>query len=532
MVILKVMQLAQRHYGGRRATLLPVVCDSSRSDGHSLRWLYNYPRLSFVLLFVLCSYLGGVFVSFKVTSWTLEALGVRDELTASREAYLSTSRLLSTMSSCVEQSSLQHLADAKSQVEADRERVQQLIDANDKVLTTQENATFTCESGLQARCVLALKTSLTRFVLLGSSSFLEDLQRQVTKAASGDMNSSLACFSTAFYANVPQAEPFSQSETLILSVRALLTTQAVLDAHDNADDQQKQIEAQLLGMWQAVNSVRTSIQSTMNATSTIAMQQLNSFAPIFTDEDGSGHSKQSASRLGQVGKLVTSGLNGPLTTSASSSTLDTIRKAGATLRKALGLLSGLHEGFSEIMDAVDGTWEVLEKQMNTTIQQATKLQQELAYAAESTAYQVNRTSASLAKGFQQAEAEVTTSFDQLHGQWQSAVKELVAQGFAPWQRLGKQLVQELTANKRQTVRPQAAIQRRYILPDRTNSSLAQEHERLAMASRDERTKLNATASSSPLPENEFDVDTAVLRSALVDMGVLFTRVVFFVDVGR
>ncbi|RLN96304.1 hypothetical protein BBJ28_00020306 [Nothophytophthora sp. Chile5] len=53
-----------------------------------------------------------------------------------------------------------------------------------------------------------------------------------------------------------------------------------LSARASVDDQQKQIEAQRLEMWQAVNTVRTSIQSTMNATSTIAMQELDAFAPF------------------------------------------------------------------------------------------------------------------------------------------------------------------------------------------------------------------------------------------------------------
>jgi hypothetical protein len=119
---------------------------SSRGrHGHRTRWLYNYPRLSFVMLFVVCTYVGGIYVSTKVTSWTLDALGVHEELNSAREVYLATSRKLNAMSACVDQSSLEYLALAKLQFEADSKRVQKVVDANDGKLDNQKNATRTCE---------------------------------------------------------------------------------------------------------------------------------------------------------------------------------------------------------------------------------------------------------------------------------------------------------------------------------------------------------------------------------------------------
>ncbi|GMF13524.1 unnamed protein product [Phytophthora lilii] len=469
---------------------LPKSSRSGYDPNHRrTKWWYNHPRLSFVLLFVFCTYIGGIYVSTKITAWTLEALGVRQELTSAREEYIATSHMLNTMSECVDQSSLEYLARAKLQFEADSKRVQKFIDLNDEVI---------------------------------------DEQRNVTMASSNDANTTLSCFSNHFYASVPETDAASSSHALVLAVRALLTTQAVTEANDKVSKQQTQLESQLLEMWNAVDSIRTSMDKTLETTNTLVAKQLNSLAPILTDSDGSGHSQQSASRLGRLSKVASSKLSDPLT-STSATSLGAIRKAGRTLHKALAYLSGLHEGFSKVMNTMDETWELLEKQLNSTVQQAILLQKELMYAAESTAQQINSTSTGVVTSFEQARQEISSSFDILRDHWQTAVKNLVQEGFTPWKRLGNQLVAELTANKRQKVRPESSIQRRSILPDRTkNSTMEQQRKRLHDVSS------QSTTSSSASAENrdEFDIDTAVLRSSLVDIGAFVMQVVFYVDVGR
>ncbi|KAG6574659.1 ABC transporter B family member 25 [Phytophthora cinnamomi] len=471
--------------------------------------MYNYPRLSFVLLFVLCTYIAGIYVSTKVTAWTLGALGVHKELTNAREVYLATSRTLKSITECVDRNSLEYLASAKLQFESDSRRVQKIVDANDDVLTNRRNATMKC-----------------------SAAFLSNLKKQVDRAASNDANSTLSCFSDTFYENVPDTKSLSSSRALVLAVRALLTAQAVTAANDSVSKQQVQFENQLLDMWNSVDSVKTSIDKTLSATNSLTAEQLSSLAPILSDKDGGSHTKQSASRLGRLSKVVSSELSDPLS-SASTTSLETIRKAGRTLHKALGFLSGLHEGFSEVMDTVDDTWGLLEKQLNATMQQAAQLQKELAYAAESTAQQINRTSSAVMTSFGQAQQEVTTSFDILHEHWQDAVNKLVAQGFTPWQRLGNRLVAELTANQRQSVRPENSIQRKYILPDRTtNSSLEKERARLAAVAHDQSPQASTLSPTFSDKDDKFDIDTAVLRASLVDVGAFVTQVIFYVDVGR
>ncbi|KAI9993317.1 hypothetical protein PInf_015395 [Phytophthora infestans] len=181
------------------------------------------------------------------------------------------------------------------------------------------------------------------------------------------------------------------------------------------------------------------------------------------------------------------------------------------------------------MDTVDETWGLLEKQLNATVQQVNQLQKELAYVAESTAQQINNTSTAVMTSLNQTQQEISTSFDILRDQWQNAVNKLVGDGFTPWKRLGDQLVAELTANQRQSERPESAIQRKYLLPDRTsNSSLKQEHAKLT---RDESLH-NSTSSASADSRDKFDIDTAVLRASIVDLGVFITQVVFYVDIGR
>ncbi|ETP45209.1 hypothetical protein F442_08333 [Phytophthora nicotianae P10297] len=469
------------------------------------QWFYNYPRLSFVILFIVCTYIGGIYVSTRVTSWTLDALGVHQELTAARETYVATSRILNTMTECVDRSSLEYLAGAKLQFEADSKRVQKIIDANDKVLADRRNVTMTC-----------------------SKAFLSTLKEQVKTTTSDDANSTMSCFADSFYENVPETEAVSSSRALVLAVRTLLTTQAVSTANDSVSKQQSKIENQLLEMWNAVDTVKTSIEKTLGAANTLASKELSSLAPILSNSDGSGHTKQSASRLGRLSKVMSSELSDPLT-AASSTSVQAIQKAGRTLHKGLEFLAGLHDGFTDVMNTVDETWGLLEKQLNATIRQATQLQKELLYAAETTAQQINHTSAAVMTNLNQTQQEISTSFDILREQWQNAVKKLVGEGFTPWKRLGDQLVAELTANQRQTKRPESAIQRKYLLPDRTsNSSLEQEHEKLT---RDESLQ-NTTSSASPDSGDKFDIDTAVLRASLVDLGALITQVIFYVDVGR
>ncbi|KAE9269107.1 hypothetical protein PR003_g31237 [Phytophthora rubi] len=185
------------------------------------------------------------------------------------------------------------------------------------------------------------------------------------------------------------------------------------------------------------------------------------------------------------------------------------------------------------MDTVGNTWELLERQLNATAQQVVQLQEELVYAAESTAKQINRTSSTIMTNFGQAQQEVATSFDILHEHWQDAVNKLVAQGFTPWQRLGDRLVAKLTANQRQSVRPENSIQRKYILPDRTtNSSLEKERARLASVAHVEDHQASTSSSALDDKGDEFIIDTAVLRASLVDIGALVTQVIFYVDVGR
>ncbi|KAF1795211.1 hypothetical protein JG687_00000993 [Phytophthora cactorum] len=469
------------------------------------QWFYNYPRLSFVILFVVCTYIGGIYVSTKVTAWTLDVLGVHKELTSARETYVATSRMLNTMTECVDRSSLEYLAAAKLQFEADNKRVQKIIDANDKVLANQRNATMTC-----------------------SKAFLTSLKEQVKATTSDDVNSTLSCFEDKFYENVPETDDVSSSRTLVLAVRTLLTTQAVSTANASVSKQQSHFENQLLEMWSAVDKVKTSIEKTLGVTNSLASKELKSLTPILSDSDGSGHTKQSASRLGRLGKVVSSELSDPLS-SASSTSVEAIQKAGRTLHKALEFLAGLHDGFTDVMDTVDETWGFLEKQLNATVQQVTQLQKELVYAAESTAQQINRTSAAVMTSLNQTQQEISTSFVILREEWQTAVKKLVGEGFTPWKRLGDQLVAELTANQRQTERPETSIQRKYILPDRTsNSSLEREHAKLT---RDENSE-NTTSSTSADNGDKFDIDTAVLRASLVDLGAFITQVIFYVDVGR
>ncbi|CAH0492605.1 unnamed protein product [Peronospora farinosa] len=404
------------------------------------------------------------------------------------------------MTQCVNRSSLEYLAGAKLQFEADSKRVQKIIDANDKVLASQRKTTMTC-----------------------SHTFLTTLTEQVKMSKA---NSTLGCFTDKFYENMPKTDDLSSSRSLVLAVRALLTTQVVSEANNTASEQATKVESQLVEMWNAIDTVKASIDKTIGGTNTLVSQQLSSLAPILSGNDDS---HQSASRLGRLGKVASSKLSNPLALTSTAS-LGAIRKTGQTLHKALEVLAGLHDGFTDVLDTIDSTWELLEKQFNATVQQATQLQQELVYAAESTAQQINRTSAAVRTSLDQAQQEVSTSFNILREQWQTMVKKLVAEGFTPWQRLGDQLVAELTANQRQSVRPESSIQRKYLLLDRTsNSSLEKEHQKLAIASRDESSK---NTELSPSKEDKFDIDTAVLRASLVDVSTLVTQVVFYVDVGR
>lgn len=111
------------------------------------KWYYNYPRFYFIVLFIACTFIGGIYVSSQITTWTLDVLGVHNKLTTAREEYAATSHMLNTMTQCVNRSSLEYLAVAKLQFEADSKRVQKIIDANDKILADKINATMTCEFG-------------------------------------------------------------------------------------------------------------------------------------------------------------------------------------------------------------------------------------------------------------------------------------------------------------------------------------------------------------------------------------------------
>ncbi|KAL3662908.1 hypothetical protein V7S43_011856 [Phytophthora oleae] len=417
--------------------------------------------------------------------------------------YLTTSRLLNTMTQCVDRSSLEYLAGAKLQFEVDHKRVQGIIDANDKVIADQRNATTTC-----------------------SKTFLTTLKEQTANASE---NSTLACFSDNFYANVPETDAASSSRALVLAVRALLTTQAVSTANNSVSQQQAQFEKQLLEIWNSVDTVKKSIEKALGVANALASKELSSLAPILTDSDGSGHTQQSASRLGRLGKVASSELSDPLTLTSSTS-LEAIQKAGRTLHSALEFLSGLHEGFTDVMDTVDKTWGLLEKQLNATVQQATVLQKELLYAANATGQQIKHTTAAIMTSLNQTQQEISTLFDILQEQWQSAVKKLVAGGFKPWQRLGDQLVAELTENQRQSENSENSIQRKNILPhQKSNSSLENAREQLA---RDEMLPNTTATSASSGESDKFDIDTAVLRASLVDVGAFITQVVFYVDVGR
>ncbi|KAK1938054.1 hypothetical protein P3T76_009204 [Phytophthora citrophthora] len=479
--------------------------DDSVSRQHFC-WFYNYPRLSFVFLFVVCTYIGGIYVSTKISAWTLDVLGVQQELTDARETYLATSQMLNTMTQCVDRSSLEYLAGAKLQFEADHKRVQGIIDANDKVIAIQRNATTTC-----------------------SKAFLTTLKEQMKKTATDSENSTLSCFSDNFYANVPETEVTSSSRALVLAVRALLTTQAVSTANDSVPKQQAQFEHQLLEIWNSVDTVKKSIEKSIGVVNALVSKELNSLAPILSDSDGNGHTQQSASRLGRLGKVATSELSDPLSLTSSTS-LEVIQKAGRTLHSALEFLSGLHEGFTDVMDTVDKTWGILEKQLNGTVQQAVVLQKELLYAADATAQQINRTTDAIMTSLNQTQQEISTLFDILQEQWQSAVTKLVAGGFKPWQRLGDQLVAELTANQWQSESPENSIQRKDIMPDKkSNSSLENAREQLTRVE----ILQNTTETSTSTDKNDkFDIDTAVLRASLVDVGAFVTQVVFYVDVGR
>lgn len=344
-----------------------------------------------------------------------------------------------------------------------------------------------------------------------------------------ESNSTLGCFYDRFYEDTPETEAVSSSRALLLTVRTLLTTQAVSATNETISKQQTQLKRQLMEMWNAVDMIKKSIENSFEVTNSLIISELGSLTPTLSSSDESGHANQSASRLGRLVKIASSEIADPLT-STSFAGLEAMQKAGRTLHKALEFLAGLHDGFTSIKDTADATWKLLETQLNTTIQQAAQLQKELEYAAESTAHQINRTSNAIITSVNQTRAEISKSFRILRQRWQLAVDQVVNEGFAPWQQLGDRFAADLTANQRQSVRPDSSIQRKYILPDRTsNSSLEQEHSNL---SRDERWQ-NATSSSPPAGDsNDFDIDTAVLRASLVDIGVLITQVVFYVDVGR
>lgn len=96
------------------------------------------------MLFIVCTYVGGVYVSTKVTTSILDVLGVHNELIATRKVFVTTSRTLNTMTECVNRSSLEYLAGAKLHFEADRKRIQKAIDANANALAKQRNATMAC----------------------------------------------------------------------------------------------------------------------------------------------------------------------------------------------------------------------------------------------------------------------------------------------------------------------------------------------------------------------------------------------------
>ena len=115
------------------------------SNLKSSRWAYNYPRMSFMILFIVCTYIGGIYVSTEITACILDMLGARKELADARQVYAATSHMLNSMTQCVDHGSLEYLAGAKLHFEADSKRIQAIINANDRVLADQRNATMTCK---------------------------------------------------------------------------------------------------------------------------------------------------------------------------------------------------------------------------------------------------------------------------------------------------------------------------------------------------------------------------------------------------
>ncbi|KAL7682666.1 hypothetical protein Plhal304r1_c047g0128881 [Plasmopara halstedii] len=465
------------------------------------RWILNYPRISFIVLFVGCTYVGGIYFSTKVTTWTLDVLGFQNDLTATREVYASSSRLLNTIAECVNKSSLEYLAGAKLQFEADSKRIQKVIDANDVALTKQRNAVNNC-----------------------SETFLANLRKQSTLSKA---NSTLNCFYDSFYDHTPETHAVSSSRALVIAVRTILTTQAVSTASDSISKQQAQLQSQLMEMWNVIDTIKISVEKTLEVTSFNASHELDSLTPILFNSNGNSLLKQSASRLGRLSKITSSSLSTPLTLTSYTG-LETMQKAGRTLHKALKFLAELHAGFTHILNTADETWGLLVMRLNATIQQAVSLQEELEYAVQSTTQQINRTTVAVMTSLNQSQKEISDTFDILHEKWQVAVRNMVSKGFAPWQRLGNHFVAELTANQRQSDRMDNSIQRRYILPDRTsNSSLKQEHAKLSYH------EFQHPASSSPgIAGDNDDFDIAVLRASLVDIGAIMTQFIFYVDVGR
>jgi hypothetical protein len=107
--------------------------------------LLNYPRVSFFLLHVGCTFASGFLASYTLTDLFLDRARVPDAVHNVQQDLQSARLQLQNRSACVVEATLRNLMAMKSAVQAHQSEIQDLVHINAKTLDAFEDDSAACK---------------------------------------------------------------------------------------------------------------------------------------------------------------------------------------------------------------------------------------------------------------------------------------------------------------------------------------------------------------------------------------------------
>lgn len=193
------------------------------------------------------------------------------------------------------------------------------------------------------------------------------------------------------------------------------------------------------------------------------------------------------------------------------------------VHKTFDFLSKIHSGVAGVVAILEKEWTSVETRMDGVVKKDSLLRQEIVYAMNVSQFVENRTLAHVQQSYLDAEQDLIQGLSILRQQWSEQFQE---RSSALWDTLDYQTTTLYTNKSVDEVRYE------HVLPLDPSTDQALEFESHKLLRRQDQASLKNRTKGKDPASSRFDLDVLVLQSALVDMSILMSTALLWIDAAQ